>query len=58
MCEAGNIEKGTAKWQPMLALVYGLFIHFCGSNHEVTRMQQEKKKQHQRAKVKFMLMKI
>jgi len=43
MCEAGNIEKGTAKWQPMLALVYGLFIHFCGSNHEVTRMQQEKK---------------
>ena len=36
----------------------GLFMHFCDLNHQVTWMQQGKKQQHQRAKVKFMLMKI
>jgi len=35
----------------------GLFIRFCDSNHEVTRMQQEKEQQHQRATIKFLLMK-
>jgi len=28
-------------------------MHFCDSNHEVTRMQQEKKQQHQRAFMKL-----
>jgi len=29
----------------------GLFMHFCESNQEVARMQQEKQQQHQRAKI-------
>jgi len=33
-------------------------MRFCDSNHEVTRMQQEKKQQHQRAGINFMLMRI
>jgi len=33
-------------------------MHFCDSNHEVTRMQQEEKQQHQRAEINFMLLKI
>ena len=35
-----------------------LFMHFCDSNQEVARMQQEKQQQHQRAKINFMLIKI
>jgi len=34
---------------------HGLFMHFCDTNHEVTRMQQEEKQQHQRAENNFML---
>jgi len=33
-------------------------MHFCDSNHEVTRMQKEEEKQHQRSEVDFMLMRI
>jgi len=36
----------------------GLFMHFCASNHEVTRMQQEEKQQHPKAEINFMLMKM
>jgi len=34
---------------------YGLFMHFCDSNHEITRMQQE---ENQRSQIDFMLMTI
>ena len=37
---------------------YGLFMHFCGSNHEITQMQQEEIQQNQRSQINFMLMKI
>jgi len=33
-------------------------MHFCDSDHEVTRMQQKKKQPHQRPEINFMLMKI
>jgi len=38
-------------WQAMV-------MAYSCSNHEVPRMQQEKKQQHQRAKIRFVLMKI
>jgi len=33
----------------------GLLMHFCESNHEATRMQQEGKQQHQTADINYML---
>jgi len=33
-------------------------MRFCDSNHEVTAKQAREKQQHQKAKIKFMLMKI
>jgi len=33
-------------------------MHFYDSNHEVTRMQQDEKHQHQRAEINFILIKI
>jgi len=36
---------------------YGVFMHFCDSNHEITRMQQEEIQQHQRSLVDYIVMK-
>jgi len=33
----------------------GLLMHFCDLNRKVTRMQQEKKQQHHRSEIIFML---
>ena len=34
------------------------FMHFCGSNPEITQMKQHEKEQHQLGVIKFMLLKI
>ena len=36
---------------------YGLFMHFCESNHQITQMWQEEM-QYQRSQIDFMSMKI
>jgi len=40
------------------SLGYDVFMHFCDSDQDVTRMQQEKKTTTPKSNFKFMLMKI
>ena len=46
------------RFKVSLPIRYCVFMNFCASDREITRMQQEENQKHQRSQIDFMLMRI